>query len=358
MKYFELTFDITPYDEAAGDVLAALLAEAGCETFLPTATGIKAYVQQALYDEAAIRAVIDDFPFPGTAVRFTLTEAPDENWNATWEASHHFEPIDLPDGQQLTIIPRQAFGSGEHATTRMMLTLLADTLRDVPITASDSEGLTVIDAGCGTGVLGIAALKLGASRVFAYDIDEWSVRNAIDNFALNGLSAQRCTLATSQSSEFNVSSADFCRDSAIQASLMALAAPEVQSPKPKVQSSKLKVQSSKPKVQSSKFKVQSSKFKVQCPTLIALGDATTALPVAPRADIFLANINRNILLADLPAFVAKLKPGAHLLLSGFLEDDIEPLTQCATALGLTLQETRADNEWRALIFNNGLEFRV
>ena len=286
MQYLELTFHITPYNEAAADVLAALLADAGCDTFEPSDTGLTAYILQDAYDEAAIRAAIastlatfpvtvpEGSPIPpvtvpegspeGLAITFTAAPAPDENWNATWEAEHHFEPITLPDGQLLHIIPRQAFGSGEHATTRLMLGLLSD--------LAPLAGATVIDAGCGTGILGIAALKLGAAHAFAYDIDEWSVRNAQDNYALNGCEAE-----------------------------------------------------------------------------IVLGDAS-CLAAAPQADILLANINRNILLADLPAFAAHLKPGGHLLLSGFMEPDIAPLLTAATPLGLTLCDTLADGDWRALHF--------
>ena len=288
MQYLELTFHITPYNEAAADVLAALLADAGCDTFEPSDTGLTAYILQDAYDEAAIRAAIastlatfpvtvpEDSPLPpvtvpegspeGLSITFTAAPAPDENWNATWEAEHHFEPIALPDGQLLHIIPRQAFGSGEHATTRLMLGLLSD--------LAPLAGATVIDAGCGTGILGIAALKLSAAHVFAYDIDEWSVRNAQDNYALNGCEAE-----------------------------------------------------------------------------IVLGDAS-CLAAAPQADILLANINRNILLADLPAFAAHLKPGGHLLLSGFMEPDIAPLLTAATPLGLTLCDTLADSDWRALHFKN------
>ena len=299
MQYLELTFHINPYNEAAADVLAALLADAGCDTFEPSDTGLTAYILQDAYDEAAIRAAIastlatfpvtvpEDSPIPpvtvpedssippitvpegspeGLAITFTAAPAPDENWNATWETEHHFEPIALPEGQLLHIIPRQAFGSGEHATTRLMLGLLSD--------LAPLAGATVIDAGCGTGILGIAALKLGAAHVFAYDIDEWSVRNAQDNYALNGCEAE-----------------------------------------------------------------------------IVLGDAS-CLAAAPQADILLANINRNILLADLPAFAAHLKPGGHLLLSGFMEPDIAPLLAAATPLGLTLCDTLADGDWRALHFKN------
>lgn len=276
MKYLELTFHITPYNEAAADVLTALLADVGCDTFLPSDTGLTAYILQDAYDEVAIRdavsntlatfspAAVPEASASGLSITFTAAPAPDENWNATWEAEHHFEPITLPDGQLLQIIPRQAFGSGEHATTRLMLGLLSD--------LAPLADTTVIDAGCGTGILGIAALKLGAAHVFAYDIDEWSVRNAQDNYALNGCEAE-----------------------------------------------------------------------------IALGDAS-CLAAAPQADILLANINRNILLADLPAFVSRLKPAGHLLLSGFYDADIPVLTDAATSLGLTLIDTLADDDWRALHF--------
>ncbi len=271
MKYLELTFHITPYNEAAADVLTALLADVGCDTFEPSDTGLTAYILQDAYSEPAIHDAVSNtlalFPVTvpeGLRITFTAAPAPDENWNATWEAEHHFEPITLPDGQLLQIIPRQAFGCGEHATTRLMLGLLSD--------LAPLADTTVIDAGCGTGILGIAALKLGAAHVFAYDIDEWSVRNAQDNYALNGCEAE-----------------------------------------------------------------------------IALGDAS-CLASAPQADILLANINRNILLADLPAFASHLKPAGHLLLSGFMEPDIAPLLAAATPLGLTLCDTRSNGDWRALHF--------
>lgn len=278
MKYTEIHFTISPYNEAAADVLAALLADSGCDTFDPTDSGLTAYVLQDRFNEDAIKeavtTTISTFASGGTsseelAITFTTKPAPDENWNACWEAEHHFEPITLPDGQQIQILPRQAFGSGEHATTRMILKLLAE----VPLTHA-----TVIDAGCGTGILGIAALKMGAAHVFAYDIDEWSTHNAEENYSLNGV-------------------------------LDAEAAE------------------------------------------IVLGDASV-LDQAPKADVVMANINRNILLADMPAFVRVMKDGAKLVLSGFYEADIAPLTQRAETLGLKLTATYAGGDWRALLFNN------
>lgn len=277
MKYIEVHFELTPYSEAAGDVLAASLADIGFESFVPTDDGLTAYVQQSAYDETALATAVEEvrttfgWGDEDLCIAYSSREAPDQNWNATWEAEHHFEPIHVDEGVDITIVPRQAFGSGEHSTTRMIVKLLSETdSNGQPVLPL--AGATVIDAGCGTGVLGIAALKLGAAQVFAYDIDEWSVRNTLDNLVLNGVEAT-----------------------------------------------------------------------------VVEGDASV-LSKAPEADIVLANINRNILLADMPAFVNRMQANGHLVLSGFLEADVEPLVEAATKLGLELRHQRSDEEWQALHF--------
>lgn len=267
MKYSVATFVLKPNSEAAGDVLAALLADIGFDSFEPTADGLQAYVQTNLLDAEALAAVVADFPLPGISIDYKLSDAPDENWNAAWEQEHSFEPIALPGGERVTVVPRQAFGSGEHATTRMMIQLLS---------SIDLSGLTVIDAGCGTGILGFAAMLMGASSLMAYDIDEWSVNNARDNLKLNAIEPSGV--------EFR------------------------------------------------------------------LGDSNV-LTAADSADILLANINRNILQADLPTFVAHLRPGGKLLLSGFYENDVPLLVDQASALGLSLSTKLSDGEWRALAFD-------
>ncbi len=266
MKYSEASFLLSPYSEAAGDVLAALLAEIGFDTFVPAADGLKAYVQTSVLDADAVASLAANFPFPDVAVSYSIKAAPDENWNATWEQQHTFEPIDLPGGKRLTVVPRQAFGSGEHATTRMMVKLLC---------GLDLQGTTVIDAGCGTGILGFAALLLGADHLVAYDIDEWSVANALDNLRLNEIDPA-------------------CAE-------------------------------------------------------IREGDSSV-LTAADMADVLLANINRNILLADMPTFAAHTRIGGHVLLSGFYEDDVALLRASAEALGLDFVGSEADGEWRALHF--------
>ncbi len=84
---------------------------------------------------------------------------------------------------------------------------------------------------------------------------------------------------------------------------------------------------------------------VQC----RLGDASV-LPEEPVYDVVLANINRNILLRDMPVYVAAMKPGATILFSGFYEQDIEALRACAEPLGLVYQERLVRQDWASLRF--------
>ena len=113
-----------------------------------------------------------------------------QNWNKNWEATIKPQtlgkfyvrptwgvPVDEKTGlTEILIDPKMAFGTGYHATTRLILGLLPDIIE---------KGDTVLDAGTGTGILGIAALKLGAGSVFGFDIDEWSKANAEENIQLN-----------------------------------------------------------------------------------------------------------------------------------------------------------------------------
>lgn len=118
------------------------------------------------------------------------TMIPDQNWNEAWEQSIQPQTIgrffvhptwtDTPDDTEgkieLLIDPKMAFGTGYHATTRVMLEWLPEVIK---------EGDQVLDAGTGTGILAIASLKLGAKSAFGFDIDEWSKTNAQENILLN-----------------------------------------------------------------------------------------------------------------------------------------------------------------------------
>ncbi len=192
MKYIELDFDLAPYDEAYADVLAAMLAEAGCDSFEYTERGLKAYVKQEDYDEDGVRTVVGDFPVDGVRISYEVSEPEQKNWNEEWERSG-FEPIVI-DGlctihasyheglprlkYDILINPRMAFGSGTHETTSQLVELLL---------TSELKGRRVLDMGCGTCILGIAMMMAGARECVAIDIDEDSVENAVSNCALNGI---------------------------------------------------------------------------------------------------------------------------------------------------------------------------
>ena len=92
MKYFEFTFHTSPCTETVNDVLAAVLGEAGFESFVESEGGLTAYIQQALCDENTIKDAIADFPLPDTEISYTYVEAEDKNWNEEWE-KNFFQPI-------------------------------------------------------------------------------------------------------------------------------------------------------------------------------------------------------------------------------------------------------------------------
>lgn len=200
MKYYVANFDIECADELlqpARELLSAAACEAGFEAFEDTDNGLAGYVQRPLYDKEALDAAIADYMPEGTQVTYNIEEVPDQDWNQDWE-DQGFEPIGVSDHlviydakhtdmsmfagddgvMRIFIEARNAFGTGTHQTTRMILRRLL---------GMDLTGKSVLDCGCGTGILGIVALRLGANRVLGYDIDEWSSENAKHNAALNGV---------------------------------------------------------------------------------------------------------------------------------------------------------------------------
>lgn len=192
MKYLEFTFRTVPCTETANDLLSAVLGEAGFESFVEQPGGIAAYIQKDLYDEATVKAAIEDFPLPDTRVEYTYQEAEDKDWNEEWE-KNFFRPIvigsrcvihstfhhDVPKAEyDIVINPQMAFGTGHHETTSLIISELLD---------SDLQGKSLLDMGCGTSILAILARMRGAAPCTAIDIDEWCVRNSAENIALNGV---------------------------------------------------------------------------------------------------------------------------------------------------------------------------
>lgn len=283
MKYLVAEFKIECQDgmiQIARDLLTDALGEAGFETFEDTEDGIKGYVQESLFDENAMNDVISNFMLPDVTINSNIQEAEYKNWNEEWEEAG-FERININDsitiydarhddgngiasGISIGIETKQAFGTGTHETTRMIVSTLLNI---------ELKGKRVLDCGCGTGILGIAASKLGASEVVGYDIDEWSSENAIHNAELNGVGNMK----------------------------------------------------------------------------VMLGDASVLKSVEGKFDVVLANINRNILLADMPAFVSVMADESLLILSGFYASDVDLLIEKASSLGLSKIDSKSDSEWTCLV---------
>lgn len=192
MKYKEVIFNIQPYAEAYSDILSAILAEIGFESFIPSENGLTAYIQKDQADIEKLGKTINEFPIQGVYINYEILDAEYKDWNEVWE-EEGFHPIIIDDRivihdvkhsdvpnlpYDIVISPKLAFGTGSHQTTRL---ILRELLR------LDLKGKKVIDAGTGTGILSIMCIKKGASEVFAYDIDEWSVENTKDNLLLNAI---------------------------------------------------------------------------------------------------------------------------------------------------------------------------
>ena len=285
MKYYEIEINIKPCTDATRAIMTALAADAGCEAFEDTKTGVMAYVQQALFDREAVDDSISSFPIDETTITYKVREAEDKDWNEQWE-QEGFEPIVVadklvihdgrhlpsaislqPSAISIEIDAHLAFGTGTHETTRMICaTLLGMNLR----------GKRVLDCGCGTGILGICALKLGAASCVGYDIDEWSADNTRHNAVINQVD---------------------------------------------------------------------NRLQPLC------GDSSVLSGYGAEFDLVMANINRNILLADMPRFVSVMAPHSTLILSGFYETDCALLESKAQQLGLRLTATKTDSNWACMVLN-------
>ena len=176
MQYLYANITITPYSEAAGDILCAQLGEIGFDSFEPTETGIKAYISKETFSESALQNTLEDVVIPDTSFTYSIHHLENKNWNEEWERNG-FDPI-LEREFGIRLNPRMAFGSGSHETTYQITSLLWQ---------EDFTAQRVLDMGTGTGVLGIAMALKGAEKIVAIDIDEFSVKNAAENFSLNNI---------------------------------------------------------------------------------------------------------------------------------------------------------------------------
>ena len=198
MRYLAIHLRFDNKEDFVADVLADYLGKIGFESFVTTDEGLDAYIPEKNFSEQEFETALKRFPLD-VAMSYVAEEMEDKNWNEEWE-KHFFEPItidneciihssfhkDIPKLKYNIIIdPKMAFGTGHHETTSLMVS---------EILKMDLTGKSVLDMGCGTSVLAILASLKGAESITAIDIDEWCVRNSLENIALNDVNNIRVLL--------------------------------------------------------------------------------------------------------------------------------------------------------------------
>lgn len=256
------------------DIVMALLGNIGYEGFWENEDGFKAYLPAKDYEASLLREILTGMNLQED--KYSVQDLADQNWNQSWESN--FPPVRV--GQQVQIVaafhevgsgydytihitPKMSFGTGHHETTRQMIQLMGG----LPF-----SGTTVLDMGCGTGVLAILAEMMGATDVTAIDIDEWGYKNAMDNVQENS-----------------------------------------------------------------------------CTTISVMQGDAKVIP-EKRFDVILANINRNVLLQDIPVYSAHLKGDGFLLMSGFRPEDEPLIVKRAEEQKLSVLRKSLDGEWMAILF--------
>jgi|TARA_B110000902_G_scaffold6928_1_gene8258 ribosomal protein L11 methyltransferase len=253
-------------DQDLEETISFLLQEIGYEGTSYEKGTLIAYCKATEYNEDAMRELLANFEI----IPEQVTDVANDNWNAMWEenfkeaiigehiqARAPFHPMSRHK-HSIIITPKMAFGTGHHETTR---------LSGISLEKLDCKDKTVLDMGCGSGLLAILASQKGAKRVLAIDYDANCVENTQENIQLN---------------------------KAVNVEI----------------------------IQADSIRQLTEKF-----------------------DIIVSNIVKNINLRLLPEFVTKLNPGGHLILCGFLDEDLDEQHTAALVHGLKLIEQHIENHW-------------
>ncbi|WP_179333276.1 50S ribosomal protein L11 methyltransferase [Winogradskyella costae] len=274
--YIGYTFKVSPLQPAV-EILIAELGYSGFESFVENEEGVIAYIQKEEWNDKILEEIYiltsDEFK-----INYTFEEIEQTNWNEEWEKN--FNPIVVDDvvsvrapfhakrddvKYDLIIEPKMSFGTGHHETTHMMIQ---------HILQNDFKNKSVLDMGCGTGVLAILAEKVGATKLDAIDIDNWCYLNSLENVERND-----------------------CKH-------------------------------------------------------ISVYEGDVALLNGKKYDSIIANINRNILLADISEYAKCLNENGSLFLSGFYQEDIPIIEAECNKQMLKLTKTLQKGQWVSLKFIN------
>lgn len=189
MNYTQISFKLNPDNQENREILVAMLSDLSFESFDESEECLMGYIPGELANSEEINDITSALPF---SVILGYELIPDKNWNEVWE-KNYFKPLlignrclvrapfhtDYEAAEfELVIEPKMAFGTGNHETT----TLVAEQILNM-----DLAGKTVLDMGCGTGILGMLASLKGAKSVTAIDIDSWSFESTVENARLNNI---------------------------------------------------------------------------------------------------------------------------------------------------------------------------
>jgi ribosomal protein L11 methyltransferase len=276
MEYTKINCSLKPDSEINREILIAELGNIGYESFTETDELVEAYIPTVDYSAENLTNLYPaDFEYFQWS--FSSEVIADQNWNEVWE-KNYFKPLLIADSclirapfhtnypnaeYEILIDPGMAFGTGNHETTSLMI---------AEILKQDLSGKTVLDMGCGTGILGILASMRGADSIIGIDIDNWATKSAVENTTLNYIS----NFEVIQGGAETIPTTDF--------------------------------------------------------------------------DFIYANIQRNILLNDMPQYCKVLKHGGELIMSGFYINDIESIKERANELGLEFCRFSENEKWVAVVF--------
>ncbi|MBQ6753692.1 MAG: 50S ribosomal protein L11 methyltransferase [Bacteroidales bacterium] len=275
MNYIKVNFSLSNETEWKVDLFKDSLLQVGFDSFVDTDEGFEAYAPEPDFKQDIIQEIIKQSTLENKEnVKYNIDFIADQNWNYVWEQTSPCVNIrglclirkSSQEKQNtlydIIINPKQSFGTATHPTTYMIIEYLL---------SLDMNNKSVMDMGCGTGVLGILSKKMGAKYVEAIDIDSWAKENTEENAYENNV------VLNIKQGGAEVISNDKC------------------------------------------------------------------------FDIFIANINLNILKDNIPIYTKYINKGGSLILSGFYQEDIKELLDNVLILGYKLKTSLTKDNWALVV---------